>query len=573
MPPAPFLPTIRELSALSAPLLLGLWGLVLLLADLALLRRRSPDQRRRIMGALALAGALGSLLLTLNTFRTQIGIIDDDFSRLIFFGTLTADASTRVLNVLICALLAMVVSVSTSWSFTERWGEYYALVFWAAVGMIVLIASAELVTLFLALETMTLCLYLLTAFETDARSTRSPEAGLKYFVYGSVASALFLFGLSWLYGLTGTTRLDAIRLLLATGEEGPAGLAGDITGALTVLLLLVGFGFKVAAVPFHQWAPDAYEGAPAPVSAWIAAGSKVASVVVLMKVFGLALDPWARTGVGPLNPGWVGLLAVISAVTMTYGNLAALVQQNFKRMLAYSSIAHAGYILVGVLAVSTCASNQEAGGAVLFYLVIYAITTVSAFAVAAWLAHDRVGDDIDDLDGLGTRAPLMALAIVVLMLSLIGIPPFAGFFGKLYMFMEAIDTKEPAALSLTWLVGLALLNSVISAFYYVRVLKAMYLRPARHALSGDPPRSLSIPILTGAGVAILFGVLPTPLLETLKSAAIPMLSPAATSITPIGGTPPAVRLDPIQEPAAPRELPPPSHRGELAQSGPALLNK
>ncbi len=208
--------------------------------------------------------------------------------------------------------------------------------------------------------------------------------------------------------------------------------------------MLVGFGFKVAAVPFHQWAPDAYEGAPAPVTAWIATGSKLASFVALMKVFLHALLPWSNPSTSVLGPGWLGIVVIISAVTMTYGNFAALAQRNLKRMLAYSSIAHAGYILVGVAAASVSIAGSQAAGAVLYYLVVYAFANVGAFAVAAWLVRDKKTDDIDDLNGLGFQQPLLAVCILLLMLSLIGIPPLAGFFGKLYVFMEALDQANSA---------------------------------------------------------------------------------------------------------------------------------
>ena len=215
-----------------------------------------------------------------------------------------------------------------------------------------------------------------------------------------------------------------------------------MAGATAILLLLVGFGFKVAAVPFHQWAPDAYEGAPAPVTAWIATGSKLASFVAFMKVFLHALLPWASPSTSIMGPGWIGIIAIISAVTMTYGNFAALAQKNLKRMLAYSSIAHAGYILVGVAAVSISMKGPSAAGSVLFYLIVYSFANVGAFAVAAWLARDLDSDNIDDLNGLGYQEPLLATCIVLLMLSLIGIPPLAGFFGKLYVFMEALNQTE-----------------------------------------------------------------------------------------------------------------------------------
>jgi NADH-quinone oxidoreductase subunit N len=388
--------------------------------------------------------------------------------------------------------------------------------------MMLLTAAEELVTLFLTLETMTICLYLSTALEKTRR--RSAEGGLKYFVYGSVSSALFLFGLSMVYGMTGTTQLKAIYTLLHSAP-GPTGLAGNVAGATAILLMMVGFGFKVAAVPFHQWAPDAYEGAPAPVTAWIATGSKLASFIALMKVFLHALLPWSSPTTSVMGPGWIAIVAVIAAVTMTFGNFAALAQRNLKRMLAYSSIAHAGYILVGVAAVSVSAKGAEAAGAVLYYLIVYAFANVGAFAVAAWLVRDKNTDEIDDLNGLGFQEPLLATCILVLMLSLIGIPPLAGFFGKLYVFMEALrEENEGQRVTLIWLVALGLFNSVVSAFYYVRVLKAMFLRPPGAKRLGPASRAIALPIVLGTLVVIVFGVMPGSLMSVMQAAAVPMLT-------------------------------------------------
>ncbi len=273
-------------------------------------------------------------------------------------------------------------------------------------------------------------------------------------------------------------------------------------------------------MPFHQWAPDAYEGAPAPVTAWIATGSKIASFVALIKVLVVALAPWAakRVETSTTTPGWIGLVAAISAITMTYGNFAALAQTNFKRMLAYSSIAHAGYLLVGVLAAMVSVGTASSTAPVLFYLVVYGFTTAGAFAVAAWLVRDKGTDRIEDLNGLGYRSPLLSVCIVLLMLSLIGMPPLAGFNGKLYMFMEALNTSGQGRLPLTWLVMLGLFNSVVSAFYYVRVLKAMFLRPSEGVPLANPRAGVSVSILVATAVAVVFGVVPAPLLNAMQSA-------------------------------------------------------
>ena len=551
----PNLPLVdfRDFWFLAPAIVLSAWGLVVLMTDLALARRMSSDARRRTIGWLSLGGVALALIAALGLMQVQqqamagaapswmgpsLTAYFANSGGVIFLGTLAADSQTAVFNVLFIVLLGLVIWLSMAWSFTEEWGEYYALLIWATVGMMLLAASEELVTLFLTLETMTICLYLSTAFEKTRR--RSAEAGLKYFVYGSVSSALFLFGLSLLYGLTGTTQFESIRLALTSTGSSAQGLSGNIAGATALLLMLVGFGFKVAAVPFHQWAPDAYEGAPAPVTAWIATGSKLASFVALMKVFLHALQPWSHPSNALMGPGWLGVIAVVAAVTMTYGNFAALAQRNLKRMLAYSSIAHGGYMLVGVAAASVSTKGAEAAGSVLYYLVVYAFANVGAFAVAAWLVRDKKTDDIDDLNGLGFQSPLLAICILVLMLSLIGIPPFAGFFGKLYMFMEALNQgRSETRLTLIGLVALGLFNSVVSAFYYVRVLKAMFFREAKGVRLAAADRPIEIPIAIGALVAIVFGLFPSPLISVMRAAAVPMLTSTAggfaSSVSPPSG--------------------------------------
>jgi NADH-quinone oxidoreductase subunit N len=523
----------RDFLYIAPEIVLTAWGLLVLIVDFALLREQSGEARRKILGGLSLAGAFVAVSALVAINFTLLA--DSETDPNIFYGTLAGDTLTARFNGLVIVLLGLVVGLSMAWSFTEHWGEYFALLLWAGVGMMLLIAAEELLTLFLTLEMMTLCLYLTTAFETQRQ--RSAEGGLKYFVYGSVSSALFLFGLSLLYGLTGTTRLEAIELALqpqfSVGRERLEatgyGLAHNVAGAAAVLLVLVGFGFKIAAVPFHQWAPDAYEGAPAPVTAWIASGSKVASFIALMKVLLYGLGPWSREPSRVLSPGWMGLVAALAAASMIYGNFAALAQRNLKRMLAYSSIAHAGYMLVGVLAVAASVKYPVSAGSVLYYLVIYSVSTVGAFAVAAWLARDLDHDDIDDLNGLGYRSPGLAACIVILMLSLIGVPPLAGFFGKLYMFMEALNAGEQGRLTLMWLVALALFTTVVSAFYYVRVLKAMFFRgPDRRAIA-PASRAIAWPIVLATAVVVVFGIYPAPLLEAMGQAAVPMLRGSAAS--------------------------------------------
>lgn len=576
MPPS-VVPSLNfaDFHALAPEMVLAGWGLLVLMADLTVFRNRTVEQRRQAVGGLALLGTFLALVASFVPLVVRFNIYGlgstlnfagFDYDRFAdpyrFFGMLSDDLLTQTFNVILIALLALVLRLSMSWSFTDNWGEYFALLLWSTVGMMLLIASEELLTLFLTLELMTICLYLATAFEKDRR--RSAEGGLKYFVYGSVSSALFLFGLSLIYGLTGTTRFEAILQVLRPEMGDATGLADNLVGAMAVLLLLVGFGFKVAAVPFHQWAPDAYEGAPAPVTAWIATGSKVASFIALMKVLLHALRPWSESSTAVVSPGWIGIVVVLSAASMTFGNFAALAQKNLKRMLAYSSIAHAGYMLVGVAAAGVSTHREESAGSVLYYLVIYAFTNIGAFAVAAWLARDKKTDDIEDLNGLGSLYPGLATCILVLMLSLIGMPPLAGFFGKLYMFMEALNqgAAQESRLALMWLVALGLLNSVVSAFYYVRVLKAMFLRsPGREVLS-PASSSIALPIVLATAIVVGFGIYPGPLVDMMIGAAGPMLSTGGehhvegAAILPDDGV-----RKPTPQPTQTRTTPPPPASG------------
>ena len=584
MPPNASVNTF-DFFVLAPEIVLAAWGLLVLMVDIGWLRARPTAFRRRVTGRLALAGTLLAFVTaclplivrydlfglgaTLNFAGIDYVVNPDP---VLFYGTISGDLLTETFNLLYVVLLALVVWLSMSWSFTEEWGEYFALVLWSTVGMMLLTAAEELLTLFLTLETMTICLYLLTAFEKTRR--RSVEAGLKYFVYGSVSSALFLFGLSWVYGLTGSTELEAIRQAIYPNFGQDAGLSKNLAGTAAVLLMMVGFGFKIAAVPFHQWAPDAYEGAPAPVTAWIATGSKMASLIALMKVMLHALGPWASPTESVASPGWIGVVVVISAASMTYGNFAALAQRNLKRMLAYSSIAHAGYMLVGVAAAGLSTRHEESAGSVLYYLVIYAFTNLGAFAVAAWLARDKGTDEIEDLNGLALNHPFLAVCILLLMLSLIGMPPLAGFFGKLYMFMEALNESNPGRLTLLWLVGLGLLNSVVSAFYYVRVLKAMFLRKPTRGVLAPASSEIAFPIVLATAVVIGFGIYPDPLVSMMRSAAVPMLS--SSGLIGSKGIPAQVRqgategsLTVPQPPPARLARPEPAPPAKTEQSPPA----
>jgi NADH-quinone oxidoreductase subunit N len=314
------------------------------------------------------------------------------------------------------------------------------------------------------------------------------EAASKYFLLGSFATGFLLYGIALIYGATGTTRLTGIAEVLSNPRMGPAGLlAGTAAG-----LMLVGFGFKVSAAPFQVWAPDVYQGAPAPVTAFLAAGPKAAGFAVLLRVF--------MTAFAPMAGRWVAVLWSIALLTMIAGNFAALTQTNLKRLLAYSSIAHAGYVLVALTA------HSESGtAAAMFYLAVYVFMNIGAFAVVAYFA--RKGEryvEIDDLAGLGARQPAVAALFTVILLSLIGVPPTGGFFGKFYIFKAALESH------LTWLAVLGLLNSAVAAYYYLRLIVVMYMREPGDSLTDLPRISVSsgAALWVSAAVVLAMGLFP-----------------------------------------------------------------
>ena len=370
-------------------------------------------------------------------------------------------------------------------------GEFYALILFATAGMLMVGHASHLLSLLIGIETMSIAAYVLTG--SWRKSPRSSEGALKYYLMGAFATGFLVYGMALVYGFTG-------------GELDYAGIAGKARGASANPLFIIGFYFilaalvfKVAAVPFHFWAPDAYEGAPTPATGFMAAGVKAAAFVAIVRFLG---SVFGGTGLSPSQTGWVPVVSILAVVTMTYGNLAALRQDNIKRMLAYSSVAHAGYLLVGVAAVGFGVS--EAQPSILFYLLSYTFTTLGTFGVVAWVG--RRGDErlfVDDWAGLGTARPALALGMTLFLLSLGGVPPTGGFFGKFYLFRAAMT--EPG---LYPLVVAGVLNSVVSMYYYLRVVVAMYFRdPIRpHEPYGSASMRLGL-VLTAIAVVVL-GVLP-----------------------------------------------------------------
>jgi len=380
-----------------------------------------------------------------------------------WYGMLVADRFGCFFIVLFSAVTAFTAMIASGHQREHDWqtGEFYGLLMLSASGMAILAMANDLVTIFLGIESMSIAVYALTA--SRWRSRRGAEAAMKYFLMGAFATGFMLYGIALIYGATGYTNLAVIKQV--ADPASPLLLLG-------MFMILIAFGFKVAAVPFHMWAPDAYEGAPTPVTGFMAAAVKAGAFVAVLRVLGDALGGEVLP-VGRL--GWAGILAVLAALTMTIGNIAALRQENIKRMLAYSSISHAGVLLVGV--VTTGLVSASVGRpAVMYYLVAYSLTTMGAFAVIAWIgSREKERVLIDDWNGLASQRPGAALAMTICMLSLGGIPPTAGFVAKFYIFkgaMQAADTQ------LLWLVIIGVLNSVVSIFYYLRVVVAMYFKPA-----------------------------------------------------------------------------------------------
>jgi NADH-quinone oxidoreductase subunit N len=409
-----------------------------------------------------------------------------------FGGMYVRDALTKSLQIIV--MLTAILAVWMSGAYMERTrletGEYYALLLSAALGALLMAASADLLLLFLGLETLSIPLYVLAAIARG--DLRSQEAGMKYFLLGAFSTVFFLYGLALIFGAAGSTSLA--RVASAAGTGSPLLLAG-------IGLVTIGLAFKAAVVPFHAWAPDVYEGAPLPVAAYMSVIAKVGAFAAMIRVFVLALPG----GVVP----WGTALAVLSVMTMTLGNVAALLQSNLKRLLAYSSIAHAGFMLTGIIA-----ANRAGTSAVVFYLLVYTLMTLGAFGVLLGLARrGEEADDISDLTGLAWRSPALAGAMTLFMVSLAGLPPTAGFFAKLYVFSAVLDAGYVAV------VIVAVLTSVVSAYYYLRVAYTMFIGQPSPEVEFVGGRWVSTAIIVTAAGVLLLGIIPAPVTTFLEQVA------------------------------------------------------
>jgi NADH-quinone oxidoreductase subunit N len=396
-------------------------------------------------------------------------------------------------------LLAAAITVLMSVSYLEvegaSPGEYYFLILCSTLGMMIMAGGIDLITIFIGLETMAVSFYILVGFLKP--SQRSNEAAVKYFLLGAFSLGILLYGMSLMYGLSGTTNLRVMATAFGGQQRDPRLV-------LAVILVAAGVGFKIAAVPFHMWAPDVYEGAPTPITAFLSVGSKAASFAMLLRIF--------LEGLPLMNADWRLLFEVLSIITMTVGNLGALTQTNIKRMLAYSSIAHAGYLLIGVVAAG--AGTPRGVSATLIYLFVYSFMQLGAFSVIVVLRRrDVVGDELKDLSGLSARSPAAAFAMLLFMLSLGGIPPTAGFMGKFWLFSAAIESGY------VWLAVIGVLNSAISLYYYIRVVVFMYLK--REGAGSAPVVTPTLALALGVAViaTIVLGIYPRLLFELADASA------------------------------------------------------
>jgi NADH-quinone oxidoreductase subunit N len=469
----PILPLITVTVAAMVVLLVGVW---------------SDEEESEGLGVLSLGFLAVGFILAL----PMLGGHGSAFS-----GALAIDDFSVYFELII--LISGAITVLMSLDYVAEIGlpaaEYYALLMFALLGMLLMAAAGDLIIIFLGLETMSIAVYALAGFMR--KDPRSSEASLKYFLMGAFSTGFLLYGIALIYGATGSIRLEAIRQALFTPH-----ITSNPLLLLGLGMLLIGFGFKVAAVPFHMWTPDAYEGAPTPVTGFMAVGVKLAAFAGFLRIFQVHLVP--------VSVDWMWVVWVVAALTMTVGNLVAVVQSNIKRMLAYSAIAHAGYILVGMAAVA----SPEAGGAILYYLLGYAFTNLGAFAVVSSL--ERRGERhnlISDYRGLASRHPALAAAMAIFMFSLTGIPPLSGFVGKFYLFSAALSA------GLIGLVIIAVLNSVLSAYYYLSVVATMYTGEdgVEIVRLGARP-ALVAGIVVAAIGTVLIGIYPQPYMGAATSA-------------------------------------------------------
>jgi NADH-quinone oxidoreductase subunit N len=456
--------------------------------------------RKETLAAVSIIGLLGALAVSVALWGRPAD------ENTLFNGMLKVDELAVFFNFLFCGVAGLVILASRDYvsKFSRFQGEYYALILLSVLGMMLLAASRNLITIYVSLELTSMSLYVLAAFLKDRKSS---EAGIKYLLLGAIASAVLLYGMALTFGITGETSLEGIHAYLA-GHG--IGLDNGVL-LLAVIFLIAGFGFKIATIPFQMWVPDVYEGAPTPVTAYLSVASKAVGFVIILRVF---LEAF---GVDALVSDWAMIFAVLAAISMTLGNVVAIAQTNIKRMLGYSSIAQAGYLMVGLAAVTRAAEVNDTAifgpTGLLFFIGCYAFANLGVFIAIIAISNKVNSDEIEDYSGVGPRAPILALAMTLCLVSLTGLPPTAGFLAKFYLFNSAVHH------GLAWLVVIAVINTAISAYYYFRVVKVTWfgmptLRegvPSSWALRG----ALAIACL---GVLVLF-FYPSGVLDLARDAA------------------------------------------------------
>ncbi len=493
--------TTHDLYLLSPELSMAGLATLLLLLDLVV-------SRKSLILGLGVAGLVVPLGFSIALWFT----VGDDAAAEntgVLAGTLVVDKFALFFKFLFIGAAAVVGLMSVDYlQRIERFRtEFYALVLYSATGMMLMAATVELITLYISLELSSLPLVALAAFLRDGRSS---EGGMKFLVLGGISSAILLYGMVFVFGFTGTTYLDLIAERIGDLSAGADQPLGSYALVLGVGLIIAGFGFKITAVPFQMWAPDVYEGAPTPVTAFLSVASKAAGFAIILRVFYVAFP------VETLSMEWSAVFAALAALSMTVGNLVAIAQSNIKRLLAYSTIAHGGYLMVGLAALAARTGGDEVDfgpSGVLFYMAGYAMMNLAAFAVVIAISNRIDSDAIADYAGMAKRAPYLAAALAFALLSLTGIPPTVGFITKVYVFGAAVNA------GLEWLVVVGVINSVISAYYYFGIIKTMYLSKPK----SDEPIDSQFPIRLAVGVTIagvlLFGVYPIVLLDLAKAAA------------------------------------------------------
>jgi len=470
---------------------LAAFAIVVILLDLF-------TQRKGLLVAVSLAGLVVSAGFTIAMWGGG--------SQAIFNNMLAVDNFALFFKLLFLTIAALVILASVDYvsNFARFRGEYYALVLLSTLGMMLMAATAELIAIYIALELTSISLYILAGFLKDPKST---EASLKYLLLGAVASAVLLYGMALVFGFTGETQLGEIARTIQAMP--PQALLASPALILGIVLLVAGFGFKIAAVPFHMWVPDVYEGAPTPITAYLSVGSKAAGFAIILRVFysAFGLPEW-------LSLDWGLIFAVLSAIGMTLGNVVAISQTNIKRMLGYSSIAQAGYLMVGLATVGLSPAADILGrSGLLFFLASYAFTNLGAFIAIIAISGKLNSDLIDHYSGMGKRAPLLALALTLCLISLIGLPPAAGFMAKFYIFSGAVHH------GLLWLVIIAVINSVISAYYYLRVVKVMWLGQPASAEKVTSSPALRVALSISCLGVLLLGVIPGYIMKLAEVAA------------------------------------------------------